>query len=244
MNLDGLEKGLDGFFKDASSRKEEWFRYYRVKDLSHQFTQVHLLKDLDVESVLEIGPHLGFVSALLTNAGFRTTGFDIGPPLSRISDIFHIRGELLEAPVEQIDGHDAIICCEVLEHYEWDKFDVILKKFRETSARYVILSIPYAGFQIDFRLYVNAYLAKSKFSWKKFKHFFKFKRDPEPWGHKWEAGYRGFSLDQIEEKIHSADWSIARRVFTSPCRSVFYLLRRHETGEAPEQRYPTESMIG
>ncbi|MFP6727517.1 MAG: hypothetical protein VCB63_11775, partial [Alphaproteobacteria bacterium] len=48
--------------------------------------------------------------------------------------------------------------------------------------------------------------------------------ESNPWDHKWEAGYTGYSLAAIETKIDAAGWRIIRRDFTSPTRSVFYLL--------------------
>ena len=91
--------------------------------------------------------------------------------------------------------------------------------------RHLIISVPYMGFQIDWRLYLNATTLRSKFSFKKLNFLRRFKIDrDDPWGHKWEAGYKGHSLADLEAKILAAGWRVARRDFTSPTRSVFYLL--------------------
>ena len=91
--------------------------------------------------------------------------------------------------------------------------------------KYLIISVPYMGFQIDWRLYLNAFTWRSKLSFKKLNFLRPFKIDESnPWDHKWEAGYKGYSLAAIETKIAAAGWRIIRRDFTSPTRSVFYLL--------------------
>ena len=65
---------------EPAERRREWFRYYSEKRITHQWFQVHLLEGLaGVERVLEIGAHLGLVTALLDNAGFEVTTLDRWP---------------------------------------------------------------------------------------------------------------------------------------------------------------------
>lgn len=221
-----LEQQLETYATDVAARRAEWHRYYSPKRLSHQYMQVSLLAPLNVTTVLEVGPYLGFVSSLLHNAGYRVTGLDLGPPLSRIDAVGHVRGDVLTTPVEAMRGHDAIVICETLEHFEWDDVGGILARLHQTDAKYLIFSVPYAGFQVDVGLYFNRYKAVQRFILKKLNGWKTFKRDPEPWGHKWEAGYRGFSLGALEARVRQSGWSIEKRDFTSPCRSVFYVLKR------------------
>ena len=211
---------------DPAARRAEWFRYYSDKRIGQQWFQVHLLQGLAVQRVLEVGPNLGLVSALLANAGFTVTTMDMMPSLDPRPDIPHIQGELTAIDGFCLSGHDAIICCETLEHLPWDQVQPVLAKFHAAAPDYLIISVPYMGFQIDWRLYLNAVTARSNFSVKKLNFLRSFRPDVDPWGHKWEAGYRGHSLAALAAKIQAAGWQIERRDFTSPARSVFYLLRR------------------
>ena len=211
---------------DPAARRAAWFRYYSDKRIGQQWFQVHLLQGLAVQRVLEVGPNLGLVSALLANAGFTVTTMDMMPSLDPRPDIPHIQGELTAIDGFCLSGHDAIICCETLEHLPWDQVQPVLAKFHAAAPDYLIISVPYMGFQIDWRLYLNAVTARSKFSVKKLNFLRSFRPDDDPRGHKWEAGYRGHSLAALAAKIQAAGWQIERRDFTSPARSVFYLLRR------------------
>ncbi|MDP6344871.1 MAG: class I SAM-dependent methyltransferase [Alphaproteobacteria bacterium] len=210
---------------DPAARRAEWFRYYSEKRIGHQWFQVHLLQGLAVQRVLEIGPNLGLVTALLDNAGFTVTTLDVRPSLYHRPDIPHIRSDLRAIEAEAMAGFDAILCCETLEHLPWDEVEPMLAKFHAAEPSYLIVSVPYMGFQIDWRLYLNGRASYSKFSFKKLNFLRRFRPDDnDPWGHKWEAGYRGHGLAALDGKIRRAGWRIERRDFTSPTRSVFYLL--------------------
>jgi len=74
---------------DPAARRAEWFRYYSDKRTGQQWFQVHLLQGLAVQQVLEVGPNLGPVWALLANAGFAVTTMDTLPRLDPRPDIPH-----------------------------------------------------------------------------------------------------------------------------------------------------------
>lgn len=217
--------GVSDYSDDRDARRREWFRYYSEKRVQHQWFQVHLLKGLAVETVLEIGPGLGLVSAFLDNAGFRVTTLDVLPRQYEHPRIDHIRADIRDVPAERLAGFDALICCETLEHLHWPDVDAVLRKFRAAAPRYLIVSVPYVGLQLDWRLYFNPHRLRHAFSFKKFNSFkrFRFDETADPWGHKWEAGYRGHGLPALEAKLSQAGWRVLRRDFTSPTRSVFYL---------------------
>ncbi len=219
-----------GYLNDPPppARRAEWFRYYTEKRITHQWLQIHLLKDLaGVHRVLEVGPHLGLVSAMLHNAGFSVTTLDRLPSQYAHPDIRHLQAELADVDPEMMSGFDCILCCETLEHLRWEDVDGVLAKFRNSGAPWLVVSVPYLGFQADLRAYVNRYTARRKTSlnWLKFLKEFKFDAEADPWGHKWEVGYRGRSLGALEAKLTGAGLHIHRREFTSPTRSVFFVLR-------------------
>ena len=214
------------YLSDPLARRKEWFLYYTEKRIPHQWFQVHLLRGLDVETVLEIGPHLGLVTAMLDNAGYKVTTLDRLPRQYEHPGIRHIEAELGEIGADRLSGYDCIICCETLEHLYWDDVDAILGKFRASGVPYVIISVPYQGFQIEVHWYLNLHKAWERFAFKKLKFLKPFKFDPQadPHGHKWEVGYRGRSLKDLERKMAQAGLKILRRDFTFPCRSVFFVL--------------------
>ena len=212
---------------DPAVRREEWFRYYSEKRITHQWFQIHWLGGLaGVERVLEIGAHLGLVTAMLDNAGFEVTTLDCWPPPRAPHRVRHIQADLREVRAADIVGFDCLLCCEMLEHLPWEEVDGVLAVFQHSGIPHLVLSVPYQGFQVDARIYLNAHRVRRTFAFKKLKFLRPFKPDLEgdPKSHRWELGYRGRSLAAFERKLRTAGFTVAKRDFTSPCRSVFYLL--------------------
>ncbi|PPR76725.1 MAG: hypothetical protein CFH01_01862 [Alphaproteobacteria bacterium MarineAlpha2_Bin1] len=216
------------YSNNQQARRSEWFRYYSEKRITHQWFQVHLLKDLPkINSILEIGPGLGLVSSMLHNVGYKITTVDYLPNQYPHPDIRYLQKEIMELTLDEISGYDCIICCETLEHLLWENVDNILTKFFESKCKWVLISVPYQGFQLDFRLYLNLYRFKKNFSLKIFKFLknFKFDIGADPYGHKWEVGYKNYSLSKLEKKIKKTGFKIYKKEFSSPCRSVFFVLK-------------------
>ena len=203
-----------------------WRTYYTEKRVGQQWKQLDLLSALPVRRVLEVGPHLGFVTALLHNMGYEVTTLDIGRPDFERPEVPHLEADLRTLSQETVSGFDAILCCECLEHLPWEDSVAALRAFREGEARYLILSVPYEGFQIGFSFYFNPFTWRRTFFVKKFRRFKRFRPGADPMGHKWEVGYRGYPLRRWEEAIRAAGWTIRQRAFTSGCRSVFHLCER------------------
>lgn len=207
----------------SQARLDRWFGYYTAKRIGHQWQQVELLRGLPVRSVLEVGPALGLVTAMLDNAGYAVTTLDIVPREFDRPDLPHIGADLVALDAAAIAGHDIIFCCETLEHLPWDTVPGILKAFRTSGARYLLVSVPYEAFQVDLSLYFNRHALRQRFSMKKLRFLKSF--TPEPgMGHKWEVGYRGRSLRVWEQALRDSGWQVRQRAFASPCRSVFHLL--------------------
>jgi hypothetical protein len=216
---------------DPAARRREWFRYYSEKRIVHQWFQVHLLAGLEeARTVLEVGPNLGLVTALLVNAGFEVTTLDLLPPRHGLAGVAHIQADLREVAPEALAGFDCLLCCETLEHLAWHEVDGVLAKFAASAVPHLVISLPYQGFQLDARIYLNAHRLRQYFAFKKFNFLRRFRPHDDPTGnhsgHQWEIGYRGHSLAAFEAKLEAAGLIIERRDFTSPTRSVFYLLGR------------------
>ena len=203
-----------------------WRDYYTEKRVGQQWKQLDLLSTLTVRRVLEVGPHLGFVTALLDNMGYEVTTLDLHEPAFDRPRVPHRMADLRTLDPETVAGVDAIISCECLEHLPWEDSKAALRVFHEGGARHLIVSVPYEGFQFGFSLYFNPFTWRRSLFLKKFRRFKKFRPDGDPLGHKWEVGYRGYSLRRWEAAIRAAGWTIRRRAFTAGCRSVFHLCER------------------
>ena len=217
--------------------RRRWHAYYTEKRIVHQWFQVHLLKDLDVDRVLEVGPFLGLVSALLANAGYQVTTLDItheppGPGIAK-----HIHTDVRKVRPEQLAGHDVILCCETLEHIPWDDAGETLSRFSASGVPWLIVSVPYEGFQFGCSLYVNRFLWRKRTFLKKLHFLSEFPDGPEDdWeSHKWEIGYKGYSVRRWRDMVTGAGYEIVGQDFTSGCRSIFLIARNTSTaGTGPQ----------
>lgn len=211
----------------APDFRATWHNYYSEKRITHQWLQVDLLKSLSVQSVLEVGPYLGLVTAMAASAGYDVTTLDVESHSQGIGSERHIQANVREVAPEQIQGFDAILCCETLEHIPWEKIDAVLRRLADAGAPWLIVSVPYEGFQFAFELYFNRYRWRRRSHLRKLRFLKRFAQPSssewEP--HKWEIGYRSHSLKAFTRKLESAGFKIEQREFTSGCRSVFLVCR-------------------
>ena len=121
------------------SFRTAWHRYYSEKRITHQWLQVDLLKSLSVQSVLEVGPYLGLVTAMAASAGYDVTTLDVESHSQGIGSERHIQANVREVAPEQIQGFDAILCCETLEHIPWEKIDAVLRRLADAGAPWLIV---------------------------------------------------------------------------------------------------------
>jgi len=226
MKRDVITPASRDAMDDEARRLAEWHAYHSEKRIGQQWMQLNLLNGLGGRRVLEVGPYLGFVTALLDNAGYDVTTLDLFPPPFQRPQRPFIEADLTRLEPATIAGFDAILCCETLEHLHWDEACRALGIFHDSGARHLIVSVPYEGPQVGLSIYANAFTARFALSLKKFKLFKKFRPDADPWGHKWELGFRGIALRRWEAVIRAAGWRIVGREFTHPCRSVFHLCER------------------
>lgn len=215
--------------------RNAWHEYYSEKRITHQWLQVALLQHLPVRSVLEIGPYLGLVTAMAASAGYDVTTLDIEAQSQGIGSMRHIQADIRAIDAEKIHGFDAILCCETLEHIHWAKLDSVLSLLAAAGAPWLILSVPYEGFQFAFELYFNSRRWRRRSHFRKFRFLRRFdiKSETEWEAHKWEIGYRGHSLKAFIRKLERAGFRIERREFTSGCRSVFLVCRNEKAPARP-----------
>ena len=213
---------------DLAAFQRRWHDYYGEKRIVHQWTQVHLLRDLPVRRVLEIGPYLGLVTAMLECAGYETTTLDIDDSAraglsSQASARLH--GDVRALDREALAGRsfDAILCCETLEHIAYDEVPDVVAGLAAIGAPYLVLSVPYMASQLAFSLYANRHVVRTHTSLRKFMGFKRFPRPAEPgsWEpHKWEIGYRDTPLAGFRALVER-HYRVLRTEFTGGCRSVF-----------------------
>lgn len=205
--------------------RAEWHRYYTERRGRQQSKQLELVGALDDPGrILEIGPAYGYVTALLVNAGYEVATLDLGDRDFAWPNVPHISCDLTQPLDDRLNGFDTILCCETLEHLPWETAGIVLSALRRTSAKRLIVSVPYESFQLFFEAYFNGHVLKQRSQWKAFRRFKTFKPWPDPLGHKWEVGYKGTRLKDWEAHIRAQGWRIAKRDFTSPTRSVFHVL--------------------
>jgi hypothetical protein len=205
-------------------RRREWVRYYSSKRIYEQLLQVHLLDRCPVNTVLEIGPYYGLVTAMLDNAGYDVTTMDHVPLRFERPRRPHIEMDLTAIDAAKLKGFDCIMCCATLEHIPYDKARAVLRGFREAGAPFVLISVPYQGHELFFQVYFNRLMLKAQFSWKKFRFLKNFPIDPDPTGHKWEVGYKGLPLRRYEAMLKETGFTILRRAFSYPSFAVIHLL--------------------
>jgi hypothetical protein len=203
--------------------REEWIAYYSRKRIVHQWTQVQLLSTVPSRRVLEIGPAMGLVTALLVNAGYEVETLGELPRGFAEPAVRHIRAKLEEVRPADIAGFDAILCCETLEHCAWADVGPVLATLRQSGAKYLVVSVPYMAFQLTFDLYLNRHMLRQHFCLRKLTGRRRFAPQP-PGGHQWEIGYKGYPLRRWERLLKETGWSVRRRDFTEHCLSVFHLL--------------------
>ena len=222
----------------AEMDRAGWHTYYSEKRVVHQWFQVELLKDLDVRSVLEIGPYFGLVTAMLANAGYRVTTLDITAEAPEPGATGHITADIRTVRPEQLAGHDAILCCETLEHIAWDDVGEVLSRFAASAVPWLIVSVPYEAFQVGFSLYLNRYVWRKQSFLKKLRFLSAFRAPPDDdWEHhKWEIGYKGYSVPVLRNKVTGAGYEIVRQDFTAGCRSIFLLCRNLGSGSYTTER--------
>jgi len=203
---------------------QRWHAYYTEKRIVHQWFQVHLLSQLKVKRVLEVGPYLGLVTAMLASAGYEVTTFDVTDKAPPVGARGHVQGNLLALDPARIRGFDAILCCETLEHLPWSQVGGVLAALAASGTPYLVMSVPYEGAQIGWSFYANAHTLRHRMFTRVLRFFQRF-RSPsltDIESHKWEVGYKGYSLATLKEKVATSGWRPEAQHFTEGCRYALH----------------------
>lgn len=224
-----LEDHLQQYTSDPVARKAEFYRYYSNKRIQHQLMQLDMLRDVPGVHLSEIGSYLGFATGLFSAAGFKVQTIDAAPTsmLGELTPQKHIEKNILEIVPEDMSGQDIIVCCETLEHLHFTDVKSVLKKFQASKAEWLLISVTYRTMSMDIRLIKNPFssLFKSiiKFPSKTMQAF---KEHPEPYGHKWELGYKGYPLEKLTDALDEAGFRVEKKDYVGSVQSVFILSQR------------------
>ncbi|MFH0936049.1 MAG: hypothetical protein V1815_00020 [Candidatus Woesearchaeota archaeon] len=166
------------YLSQKYNHKERWSSYLE---------QINLSIDCKSKNILYVGIGSGLVSNYLSKMHEVTT-FDSNKKLKP-----DIHGDILEFGKKVDKRYDLLICCQVLEHIDYNRLEFILKQFKENVNKNVILSLPDSRhhFRAEFRL--NKHKYKLKYSVPFTKRYNNI--------HKWEIGWKGISIDVVRKSI-------------------------------------------
>lgn len=161
--------------------QERWGSYYE---------QIKNTIELKVRKILIIGVGDGIVSDVLKKQGFEVKTFDIDESLNPdyIGNLENI-DKILEG-----ESFDLIICCQVLEHLVYEKFETILRMLREKS-KFLILSLPFSHHKI-IEIKINFLRINFRILVPKFYKSWNFDGQ-----HYWEIGCKNYNFARIKTSI-------------------------------------------
>lgn len=170
-------------FNNYVNRKR-WMSYY------HQVNEV--IKS-NSKTCLVIGKGDGIVPAILQHCGLDVDTFDYEDQMkpTYLGDIRKIH-EIVDRE------YDCIVCCQVLEHIEYEYFESVIESLRRICKKRLILSLPEIMLLLSIDIYVpgikdkGAYITIPRF-WKK--------RTRRGGQHMWEVGLKGKGKKKIKRII-------------------------------------------
>ncbi len=184
---------INSHYKDFDRyvKKKRWVSYW------HQISEVLAIKP---ETVLLIGIGNGVIPAILQEKGIKVYTFDYDASMNPdfCSDIRKIGETVGNLKV------DAVLCCQVLEHVEFEYFEEIMNVLHMIANKRVVLSLPHCHLALSG--WVRGPVFQS-FEWKFIIPCFWFTRCFFNDEHHWEVGMKNYSKKRIE-KILTKKFSI------------------------------------
>jgi len=194
--------------------------YVTLSRWDSYYEQINAVLALKPVNILEIGLGTKLVYAVLKDMGFQVIGFDNDPQLEPdfLGDITKLDDFFKEGQF------DCVCCFQVLEHLPFSEFENTIKKICKISSKYVLISLPYAGFGVGMEIFC-ARRGEKRLS-------FDF-RIPKLWVkhryigmHHWEPGYHGYSLRKIK-KILLNHFEIKQIKFSIPSKTgIMFILKK------------------
>lgn len=196
------------YFSEKYNDKFRWLSYW------HQINEVLRLKP---KNVLEVGSGNKTVYDYLKRRGIAVFCADINSKLKPdfLASATNLKG------IENCQ-FDVVLCCQVLEHLPFEKFEASLKELKRVCQRFIVLSLPHCGpyFKFNFHLPLlgerTIFLKISGVNKSKFSD-----------GHYWEIGERGYPLRKIKKCFKKVGLKI-NKTFLLPERPFhrFFILEK------------------
>ena len=183
------------------------------------WVQIEEILRTNPKNALEIGKGSGVVSFVLQNQGIDVTTLDVD---KRVSP--DVVGDVRQLPFRD-KSFDTVLCCQVLEHLPFSDFEQSLKELRRVARDYVVISLP-EPFSTYFYLATKfiPFIPKKSFVFK----VIRFVRSKVDSVHKWEIGWPGTSLNQVDQAIKTCGFKIERTF--CPAENLyhrFYILKKN-----------------
>jgi hypothetical protein len=195
------------------------------------YMQMFTIKNLGVESVLEIGPGENFTVNYMRNLGMQYDTMDIieesNPTIS---------GKLEDLDESQFKcTYDLVCAFQMLEHSPYDYFVPNINKMATIAKKYVFISLPYSCWGA--KLSINLIFGQSKKGVsslslyfplnKKNRKYRKEFKEEFPWAvHYWEIGRKGFPLRRIKSDIESVGLRIIKSFHSEFAYHYFILAEK------------------
>jgi len=182
-------------------------KYDSLARFINYFYQIDLIRQLDPQSILEIGVGNKTVSNYLRQQGHNITtcDHDGGLEPDYVADIRELGFEN--------GSFDAVMACEILEHIPWEDVDKALGELGRVTRRYAVVSIPYSGIPLELllRIPLLGRIIKRPFMdlfWMvpRFYSVIKFSGE-----HYWEMGRKGYPIGRVR-KMFEKRFKIVKEV--------------------------------
>ena len=179
--------------KQVDASHYEFTTYVTKERFASFWHQVDNVLKFNPKTVLEIGPGPGIVTDLLRKQGVKVTTVDFAEDVG--ADVI---ASVLALPFDD-NSFDVVLCCQVLEHIEYDLLLSAVSEINRVCIDGAVVSLPHTGRfgvfsfwlpkfgQIRFGLPLNVIAPKHVFDGQ----------------HYWEVGKRGYSTARIRRALKS-----------------------------------------
>ena len=202
--------GQSHYAGDAYNSASRFFSY------GHQLRELWMLHP---RNILEVGVGSGVISSVLRNSPVELTTLDFDPELKP-----DVVASVDDIPLPS-ETFDVVMCCEVLEHLPFEKFDRALRELHRVSRSHVMITLPQCTPVA--RLCVPVFSALGRKLVIPLPSL-RARRKPQCDEHFWEIGLKGYPLKRIVSAIEAAGFSVikTRRIWENPYHRMFVLRKK------------------
>lgn len=181
---------------------------------------------------LVVGKGDGLVPQLMKDQGIDVVMLDVNSNLEP-----DLLGSVERIPAPD-NSFDVCLCCQVLEHLPFERFESCLREIRRVTSSHLILSLP------DIRRFASLRVRVARWKWEWSFSLPRLRQSRIPGdrltahGHYWEIGYRGFELGPVVEAIANSGLTLLeiRRVPDLAWHTFFYCQTKSRAERERESR--------